>query len=510
MPLPLVCFEHVTIRHQGRVLLPGFSLRLDAGQHLALTGPSGAGKSALLAALAGVLPATGGRAAWPQLAAEARALPPSLGVAASWQRLVCLVGPRAPFRARPGASALYYQQRYDATAAQQVATVREHLAAQLPPTGTQPAAHPPAAQPADPNPTALAAWTLPAVVDLLRLEPLLGQPLIQLSNGETKRLRLATALLRQPRLLLLDTPLAGLDAATRTNFDELLAAVAARGTTLVLATAPADVPALATHVAELAAGRLVALGPRAAYQPPAPPAPPLPDPAALRALWQPADAPADPLIRLEDVSVRYGERVVLRNLSWTVRPGERWALRGPNGSGKSTLLSLLNGDNPQAYAQRIWLFGRRRGTGESIWDVKRQLGFASPELLQYFPGAPTCLAVVASGCTDTLALGQPTPAHLALAARWLAVLHLTAYAAQPLRQAPASVQRLCLVARALIKCPPLLLLDEPAQGLDAAQLAHFRAVLDVICQATDVALIYVSHLPDEFPASVTQELRLGE
>ncbi|NML64183.1 ATP-binding cassette domain-containing protein [Hymenobacter sp. RP-2-7] len=494
MSLPLVCFEHVTVRDRDRVLLPDLSLRLDAGQHLALTGPSGAGKSALLAALAGVLPATGGRAAWPQLAAEARALPPTpAGVAASWQRLVCLVGPRAPFRARPGQSELYYQQRYDATAAQQVPTVREHLAA-------QPVAPPSAGPP---------AWELPAVVALLRLEALLDQPLIQLSNGETKRLRLATALLRQPRLLLLDNPLVGLDAASRAGFDELLAAVAARGTTLVLATAPAEVPALAIHVAELAAGRLVALGPRAAYQPAAPPPPPLPDLAALRALWQPTAAPADPLLQLENVTVRYGERLVLDNLNWAVRPGERWALRGPNGSGKSTLLSLLNGDNPQAYAQRIWLFGRRRGTGESIWDVKRQLGFASPELLQYFPGAPTCLQVVASGLTDTLALGRPTAAQLTLAQRWLAVLHLADYAATPLRQAPASVQRLCLVARALSKCPALLLLDEPAQGLDAGQLAYFRAVLDAICQATDVALVYVSHLPDEFPASVTRELQLG-
>jgi molybdate transport system ATP-binding protein len=371
--------------------------------------------------------------------------------------------------------------------------VREHLAS----------------QPVAPPSIGVAAWELPAVAELLRLGPLLEQPLIQLSNGETKRLRLATALLRQPRLLLLDNPLTGLDAATRAWFDELLAAIAAHGTTLVLACAPTDVPTLVTHVAELAAGRLVALGHRATYQPPAAVAPPLPDPAALRALWQPTAAPPNPLVQLEDVTVRYGERVVLDRLNWVVRPGERWALLGPNGSGKSTLLSLLNGDNPQAYTQRIWLFGRRRGTGESIWDVKRQLGFASPELLQYFPGAPTCLAVVASGFGDTLALGRPTTAQLDLAQRWLAVLHLAEYAATPLRDTPASVQRLCLVARALTKCPPLLLLDEPAQGLDAGQLAYFRAVLDIICQATDVALIHVSHLPEEFPDSVTQELRLG-
>lgn len=130
--LPLVAFERVTVRDQGRVLLTDVSLRLDAGQHLALVGASGSGKSALLRALAGLLPAVGGPASWPALSAEAATLP-SAGAPPGWQRLVCLVGPRPPFRARPGGGALYYQQRYEAAAAAEVATVREYLAAQAPP-----------------------------------------------------------------------------------------------------------------------------------------------------------------------------------------------------------------------------------------------------------------------------------------------------------------------------------------------------------------------------------------
>ena len=215
-------------------------------------------------------------------------------------------------------------------------------------------------------------------------------------------------------------------------------------------------------------------------------------------------------MKLDDVSVRYGERTVLSHITWEVKPGERWALLGPNGSGKSTLLSLLNADNPQAYGQRLTLFDRRRGTGESIWDIKRHIGYASPELLHYFPGQPTCLQVVASGFGDTLGPGRPTPAQLATARAWLAVLRLAAFASQPLRQAPASVQRLCLVARALVKNPPLLLLDEPGQGLDETQQPYFRAVLEVLCQVSPVALIYVSHYAADIPASVTRVLRLGE
>ncbi|WP_198172497.1 ATP-binding cassette domain-containing protein [Hymenobacter ginkgonis] len=490
-PTPLLALDHVKARHLDRVIFSDLSFRIAPGQHWALVGPSGAGKSALLAALAGQLLLTGGQAAYPGLEAEARRRAGAAPLA-SWRQVVSLVGARAPFKARPGGSELYYQQRYEATAAEEVPTVREHLRA-LPP------------------PAAGAPWTYERVVDILRLAALQDQPLIQLSNGETKRLRLATALLRNPVLLLLDNPLAGLDAASRATFDALLAAVAAAGTTVVLATAPTEIPALVTHVAELAAGQIARMLPRANFRPAVATGPlPLPAAAAVQALWPATPVPFQSLVKLEEVSVRYGERTVLSRLSWEVKPGERWALLGPNGSGKSTLLSLLNADNPQAYGQRIMLFDRPRGTGESIWDIKRRIGYVSPELLQYFPGQPTCLQVVASGFGDTLGPGRPTPAQLDKARSWLAVLHLATYAAQPLRQAPASVQRLCLVARALVKNPPLLLLDEPGQGLDTAQQAYFRAVLEVLCQVSPVALIYVSHYAADIPASVTRVLRLAE
>lgn len=487
LAVPLLLFDRVTVRYLGHVLFEGLHFRIEPGQHWALVGPSGAGKSTLLAALAGRYVVTGGPATYPALAATGadRADP-----FFSWRQRVSLVGPQANFRASDHHGQLYYQQRYHAAAAEEVPTVREYLRAI--PTPAQPP-----------------YWTYARVVEALRLSQLQDEHLIKLSNGETKRLRLAAALLRNPRLLLLDAPLTGFDAATRAEFDGFLKEVAASGITLVLATAPDEVPALITHVAVLREQRIVQTLARAQYVPaPAAPTPTLLDEAELRALSAPA--PYHTLVRLRQVSVRYGDKLVLDNISWEVKPGERWALTGPNGAGKTTLLSLLNGDNPQAYGKDLTLFDRRRGTGESIWDIKRQIGYVSPELLQYFPKHLTAQQVVESGFNDSLGAGRPTPAQRTLARRWLRVLPLDGRAALPLRQLSASAQRLCLVARALVKSPPLLLLDEPGQGLDAGQQAHFRAVLDCLCQLSPVALIYVSHYPTEIPASVTRALRLAK
>jgi molybdate transport system ATP-binding protein len=495
MTLPLLAFEHCTVRYLGRILFADLSLRVEPGQHWALVGPSGAGKSTLLATLAGHYVVTGGPATYPLLAAEgAQAADPFF----SWRKRVALVGPRATFRASDHLGQLYYQQRYNAAAAEEVPTVREYLGAIPAPAGT-------------------AAWTYARTVALLRLEALQDERLIKLSNGETQRLRLAAALLHNPRLLLLDAPLTGLDTTTRAWFDAFLGEVAASGITLIMATAPTEIPALITHVAVLAEQRLVHTLPRAEFRPELLPRAALPtllDADELRALTEAPGADAPPayhtLVRLRGVTVRYGEKVVLDDISWEVRPGERWALTGPNGAGKSTLLSLLNGDNPQAYGKDITLFDRRRGTGESIWDIKRHIGYVSPELLHYFPGQLTCRQVVETGFTDKLVRAATSPAQRALAARWLRVLHLGDSAGLPLRQLPASQQRLVLVARALVKSPPLLLLDEPGQGLDAGQLAHFRAVVDALCRATSVALVYVSHYASELPVSITRALRLAQ
>jgi molybdate transport system ATP-binding protein len=212
---------------------------------------------------------------------------------------------------------------------------------------------------------------------------------------------------------------------------------------------------------------------------------------------------------LQHASVNYQDVPVLHDITWTMRQGEHWAIRGPNGAGKSTLLSLILADNPQAYANDLKLFGRQRGSGESIWDIKQRIGWVAPELNNFYQSHDTCRMVVCSGFFDSIGLYHDvTPAQAQVAAAWMQALGIEALAGQSFQAVSIGEQRLILLARALVKQPSLLILDEPCQGLDAPHRTRIIDLLDSLCQQTQVSLLYVTHHTDELPQAITHVLEL--
>ena len=346
-------------------------------------------------------------------------------------------------------------------------------------------------------------------VKSLGLTALLSQPLSSLSNGEMRKVLLARALLRRPRLLILDDPFTGLDVQFRQHLKEILELLMRRRTIqlLLIATHPDELPRGITHLLQVDRCRIIARcrfsrqNARALF--PAPPAP-----RSRRFPSHRQSAGDGELVRLTDITVKYGTRTIFANLNWVVRRGTSWALLGPNGSGKSTLLSLIIGDNPQAYANDVRVFGQRRGDGESVRTLKRRIGWVSPELHLHFPEEPTCLETVVSVFDDTNGCyWPPTVRERQIARRWLAALGLTGLAEQPFGSVSAGLQRMTLLARALVKSPELLVLDEPCQGLDALHRTRFIQTITNLLRQTTV--IYVTHRRDEIPKGIRNVLRLG-
>jgi len=221
------------------------------------------------------------------------------------------------------------------------------------------------------------------------------------------------------------------------------------------------------------------------------------------------DTGGPPLVEMRGVTVEYGEVRPLDSVSWTIRAGERWALLGHNGAGKSTLLSLILADNPQVYSNPVWVFGRRRGSGDTIWEIKRRIGFVSPELHLLYQADISCLEVVCSGFHDSIGLYRRcTPEQVDRALARMETLGVADLHDRRILSISTGQARLVLLARALVRNPSLLVLDEPCQGLDPSCRARFLELVDHVCADPSVSLIYVTHRPEEIPECVSHRLVL--
>jgi molybdate transport system ATP-binding protein len=200
------------------------------------------------------------------------------------------------------------------------------------------------------------------------------------------------------------------------------------------------------------------------------------------------------LILLKNVSVSYFGKPILKDINWHVKRGEFWQLAGRNGSGKTTLLSMITGDNPKGYGQELYLFGHKKGSGESVWDIKKKLGYFTPAMMDRFRGYHSLEHMLISGLTDSIGLYvRPTEAQLRIGKEWLMLLGLWNLREQYFHDLSAGMQRLVLCARAMVKHPLLLILDEPTAGLDDQSAALFTALVNKFARESNTAIIYVSH-----------------
>jgi molybdate transport system ATP-binding protein len=469
-----VVFRHAELRFNDSFSLSGIDWTIEPGQVWAILGPSGSGKSALAAAVAG---------AGELISGERDGVVANAGVVSLEAQAALIERERL-------------RDDSDLTdVVSQGTPVREML-----------------------DEVCRDAALQAKLVALFGLGGLLDRGFCKLSSGEARKLLFIRAMISKPGMLIIDGPFEGLDAQTVPRLGEFLQQLAMELPMLLVINRFDELPGFVTHVALLEHGRLKStLETR--------------DNAAMESLGRllhlkttdidipPAIAgesppplnPRDPLVMLRNASIHYSDNLVFEHLDWRIEPGQHWQLTGPNGSGKTSLLNLITGDHPQCYNNDIFVFGYRRGSGESIWDIKRHIGYVNSALQWDYRVSINCRNVIISGFYDSIGLyASPTDLQKAVAMQWLRILGFEQRASQPFNRMSYGDQRLLLIARAMVKHPHLLILDEPCFGLDDLNRQRVLALVEKICAGSETTVIYVNHHAEDRIEGIEHHLSLDK
>lgn len=477
----IIVIENGVTRNPIYRLKEPINLRILEGEHIAIVGANGAGKSLLVDTIIG---------RYPLLMNEVH-----YNFSSPVSTLVSDNIKYVTFRDSYGEAdnTYYYQQRWNAHDIDDTPIVRDLL------------------------PSCNDKKVRDSLYELFGIGDMLDKHIVLLSSGELRKFQLTKTLLSNPRVLILDNPFIGLDVKTRVLLHGLLQKLIEQiSLQVILVLSKTDeIPDFITHVIPVSnrtCGVKISLQAYLAMQETVPA-----HILSLEKRKELLDLPyrsdddycVDEIVSLRNVSIIYGERIILKNLDWTVKCGEKWALTGDNGSGKSTLLSLICADNPQSYACDISLFGRKRGTGESIWEIKKHIGYVSPEMHRAYMKNLPAIDIVASGLYDTIGLyKKPTEKDRSVCEWWMHIFGIEDLKDRNFLQLSSGEQRMVLLVRAFVKDPELLILDEPLHGLDVYNRRLVKDIIEAFCHRKNKTLVMVTHYKEELPDVITDSLVL--
>lgn len=453
--------DNLSVNFDDRFQMDDINWQLDDSQHWVITGANGSGKSALAAILAG---------AGNQLSGSIEGLPDKVGLVS--------------FEAQ--AELIERERKKDDADIMDVISEGTPVHEILSENGRNPE-------------------LIDKLVTMFKLEGLVNRSFRKLSTGESRKVMLIRALASEPDLLILDEPFDGLDAHTLEMLQHYLASLVETVPMVMVLNRFDEFPEFITHIAYVDHGRLQLQIERN-------------DDKAYSELYQllhlkttdlevpeadpdnrlPPLDPNQPLVRLNKINITYDGHKIIDSLDWTIERNQHWQLSGPNGSGKTGLLSLITGDHPQCYVNDIFVFGFQRGKGESIWQIKQFIGYVSTALQWEYKVGTGLRNVIISGFYDSIGLyTKATERQKKIADEWLALLGMSDRADKPFNKLSYGDQRLLLIARAMVKHPPLLILDEPCLGLDDMNRQLVLALIEKICAGSETSVLYVNHHPED-------------
>jgi molybdate transport system ATP-binding protein len=470
-------FHNAALRRNGTLLAGSFNLDVHAGESWWICGANGSGKTTLLETIAGH-----------QRLAEGEMILPGNSSADKFYASVVLVRRDFSLYSMFNRSASFYQQRYFSIGVEETPAVIDFVEAE----------------------TGFSKEKILEAATALKVDCLLDKHIVSLSTGEGRRILLLLLYLKGSYIICFDDPYSGLDPEGKELVSHAMTILLEKKMTILLTSVDTNPPGFISHVLYLANREVAYKGKTRNFRHHENGASLVEKDIRLkRHVPDEYNYGFRIAAEIKNITIRYDNTIVQKDFSWKINQGDKWILTGPNGSGKSTLMSLIYGDNPMAYAYELVVFDRVRGTGETIWDIKRPMGYFSSELQQFFPLSMTFYEAVLSGFSDHLVVRDDlTREHHLQASGLIDAAGMTEFENIPLFKLSFSQCRLALVCRALVKLPPVVILDEPCQGLDPATTKTVNRLIDMACENERKTLIYITHQFGEVPKVINRRLEL--
>ena len=460
----MIGIQNASVVKAGKTLFKNLSWTIQPGEHWVITGPNGSGKTLLLELLAGVAHPSQGEVIY------------SFITGSTWQerydqrRQNIHYIPAHAIQSFLQNYELFYQQRYYSIGDERTPKVKDLFGDNL---------------------QHLHDLNFP---ESFNIDALLDLDVTRLSNGQLKKvLILRNMVTGLPRVLLCDYPFEGLDHVSRIDLAAFIDHLARTfGITIIVVDHDHHLPAVINRRLVLKDLQILTgenVQPSGGTK-------------VLDPITRVDNPPVNPVVEMKNITIRYGEKDIIKDLSWVINRGERWALTGKNGSGKTTLFSLIFADHPMAYSQQVYLFGKRRGSGESIWDIKRRINYLGPELINYLnPGSITISAREYIRSQNK----NVTPETLRRALEHFDVAH---FIDSPVRTLSSGQAQLMLIIGSLMTGKELLLLDEPFQFLDPEQKERVSTYLQEHLHE-DSTLILITHYEHDIMHWTSKRMHIG-